>query len=66
MSTSRRDFLKGSSAGLIAGMLPVSMVQLAFAKQEQNFTFAYISDSHIQQIKGSKSYLYIFCYYLPF
>jgi predicted MPP superfamily phosphohydrolase len=54
MSTSRRDFLKASSAGLIAGMLPVSMVQLAFAKQEQNFTFAYISDSHIQQIKGSK------------
>ena len=52
--TTRRNFLKSSGAALVAGMLPVSMVKLAFAKSEQDFTFAYISDSHIQHIKGNK------------
>ncbi|TQV87534.1 metallophosphoesterase family protein [Aliikangiella coralliicola] len=54
MSISRRNFIKGSSSALIAGMLPVSMVKLAFAKPEHNFTFAYISDSHIQHIKNNQ------------
>jgi len=54
MSNSRRDFLKAGSAALVAGMLPVSLVKLAFAESAEDFTFAYISDSHIQQIKGSK------------
>ena len=51
---SRRDFLK--SAGAIACMssLPLSMVELSFADQQKNFTFAYISDSHIQHIKDTK------------
>jgi len=51
---SRRDFLK--SAGVLAGVscLPVSMVELAFADRSKNFTFAYISDSHIQHIKGKE------------
>ena len=30
------------------------MVELAFADPGKNFTFAYISDSHIQHIKGTK------------
>jgi Icc protein len=52
---SRRDFLKTATSGLIAGMLPVSMVRLAYGKDsDQDFTFAYISDAHIQQIKGNK------------
>lgn len=52
--SSRRDFLK--NLGAIAGVscLPVSMVELAFADPSDNFTFAYISDSHIQQIEGAK------------
>ena len=51
---SRRDFLKTTGSGLIAGMLPVSMVRLAHGQDsEQDFTFAYISDSHIQHIKGN-------------
>lgn len=55
MSTiNRRDFIKSASSVLVAGVLPVSLIELAFAKSEQNFTFAYISDSHIQHIKGSK------------
>lgn len=52
--TNRRSFLKAGSASLIAGMLPVSLVHLAFAKPADDFTFAYISDAHIQQIKGAK------------
>ncbi len=54
MNSTRRDFLKSMAAATGAGLLPVSMVELAFADQEKNFTFAYISDSHIQQISGSK------------
>ena len=51
---SRRDLLK--SAGVLATLncLPVNMVELAFADPRQNFTFAHISDAHIQQIQGAK------------
>jgi len=52
---SRRDFLKTSASGLIAGMLPVSLVRLSYSQEYgPDFTFAYISDSHIQHIKGTK------------
>ena len=52
---SRRKFLKTGGALLAASSLPISMVEMAFGKDsEQNFTFAYISDSHITQIKGNK------------
>jgi len=37
-----------------ASCLPVSLVELAFADERQNFTFAYISDAHIQHISGTK------------
>ncbi|MFB3786862.1 MAG: metallophosphoesterase [bacterium] len=47
---SRRQFLQGAAA---LGALPLSLVELAFAEEKKNFTFAYISDAHIQQIKGS-------------
>lgn len=50
----RRDFLKGAGTFVAAASLPISLVELAFADSAQNFTFAYISDAHIQQIKGSK------------
>jgi Icc protein len=51
---SRRAFLKGAGTAVAASVLPVSLVELAFAKQSKNFTFAYISDSHLQQIEGTK------------
>jgi Icc protein len=54
MKNNRRDFIRKAGAGLAAGMLPMSMVRLSFADAAQDFTFAYISDSHIQQIKGSQ------------
>ncbi|MCM2314228.1 MAG: metallophosphoesterase [Thermoanaerobaculia bacterium] len=52
--TTRRDFLK--TTGTLAAMstLPLSMVELAFADASRNFTFAYISDAHIQHISGTK------------
>ena len=50
----RRDFLKGAGMLAAASALPVSMVELAFADSAQNFSFAYISDAHLQQIKGTK------------
>ena len=51
---SRRDFLKSAGALAAASCLPVSMVELAFAERHKNFTFAYISDSHIQHITRTK------------
>ena len=50
----RRDFLKAAGTLTAVSTLPISMVELAFADASQNFTFAYISDAHIQQIKGAK------------
>ncbi|HEX9640073.1 MAG TPA: metallophosphoesterase [Candidatus Krumholzibacteria bacterium] len=50
----RRDFLKAAGALAAAGSLPLTSVELAFADPRKNFTFAYISDSHIQHIKGDK------------
>jgi Icc protein len=53
-SNDRRSFLRGAGAAAVVGTLPLSMVKLAFADSSQDFTFAYISDSHIQHIKGTK------------
>ncbi len=50
---SRREFLKGAGVVTAASCLPMSMVELAFADSRQNFSFAYISDSHLQHISGT-------------
>jgi len=49
----RRNFVKNTGALALASTLPISLVELAFAESSQNFSFAYISDAHIQQIKGA-------------
>lgn len=54
INNSRRNFIKNAGALVIGSALPVSLVELAFAETEQNFTFAYISDAHIQHIKGTR------------
>jgi 3',5'-cyclic AMP phosphodiesterase CpdA len=56
MNLNRRAFLKTSGAALMAGALPMGLVKVAFGAPSpaQDFTFGYISDSHIQQIKGNK------------
>ncbi len=50
----RRNFIKGAATAAAASTLPLSTVELAFADPNKNFTFAYISDSHIQHIKGTR------------
>lgn len=50
----RREFLMGAGAATAASLLPVSLIELAFADPAQNIQFAYISDSHIQHISGAK------------
>lgn len=50
----RRTFLKNAGALAAAGTLPVSLIELAFAEPAQNFSFAYISDAHIQHIRGTE------------
>jgi len=52
--SNRRDFIKGAGALAAVSALPLSTVELAFADSTKNFTFAYISDAHIQHIKGSE------------
>ena len=42
----RRTFLRHGGAAVLTGSLPVTLVELAFAKAEENITFAYISDAH--------------------
>ena len=56
MSTmNRRSFLKKGGTLLAAGTLPISLVEIAFgAASSENFTFAYISDSHITHLKGKE------------
>ena len=54
INNSRRNFIKNAGALAIGSALPISLVELAFAETEQNFTFAYISDAHIQHIKGTR------------
>ncbi len=52
-SINRREFLKRGSALLAAGSLPLSLVEVAFGQNSpENFTFAYVSDSHITHVKG--------------
>ena len=51
----RRELLKNGGALLAACSLPISLVEVAFGKNSgQNFTFAFVSDSHITHIKGNK------------
>ena len=50
----RRDFLKGAAATAAASVVPMSVVKLAFGDPALDFTFAYISDAHIQHISGAK------------
>jgi 3',5'-cyclic AMP phosphodiesterase CpdA len=54
INSSRRNFIKSAGALAIGGTLPISLVELAFAESSRNFTFAYISDAHIQHIKDNR------------
>ncbi len=51
----RRSVMAAGAAGAVGTLttLPISMVRLAFGGTRDDFTFTYISDAHIQQIKGA-------------
>ncbi|HEY0961567.1 MAG TPA: metallophosphoesterase [Pseudomonadales bacterium] len=54
MKMNRRNFIKKTTAATIAGIVPMSLIKIAGAQDNQDFTFAYISDSHIQHIRGNE------------
>ena len=54
MSIDRRSFLRTATISVAGAALPMTLVELAFAKSGDAFSFAYISDSHIQHIKGAQ------------
>ena len=51
---SRRKFLGTIGAAAGAAALPLSIVEMAAADDGRSFTFAHISDSHIQHIEGDR------------
>jgi hypothetical protein len=48
----RRVFLEAAGTPVPASVLPVSMVELAFADESENLTFANLSDARGQHIHG--------------
>jgi 3',5'-cyclic AMP phosphodiesterase CpdA len=54
INSSRRNFIKTGGALALGTTLPISLVEMAFADTAENFTFAYISDAHIQHISGNR------------
>src|SRR5690554_6697653 len=56
MNSNRRQFLQQGSASAIAGVMPFSLINVAQGQEggREDFTFAYISDSHIQHIRGNE------------
>jgi Icc protein len=54
LGINRRDFLKVAGTAVAASALPVSTIKLAFGADRPDFTIAYISDAHIQHIKGKE------------
>ncbi len=51
----RRGFLKRTGLAAAAATVPLGLVELSWGKgNPKNFTFAYISDSHLTHIKGTE------------
>ncbi|MBP8259675.1 MAG: metallophosphoesterase [Verrucomicrobia bacterium] len=50
----RRDFIKRAGVATAAAAFPLSVVELAFGAAQDKFTFAHISDAHIQHVKGTE------------
>jgi 3',5'-cyclic-AMP phosphodiesterase len=50
----RRAFLKKGAAAIVGAAVPVTQVELAFANESDRFSFAILSDSHIEQIEANR------------
>ncbi len=64
-NVSRREFLAKAAGGIALSVLPLTLVKVVFGEKPDStknkaenpradFTFAYISDAHIQQIEGTR------------
>lgn len=53
MNISRRNFLKGAAAASVGSIIPMSMVTVE-AEAGESFTFAWITDQHLQLISGTR------------
>jgi Icc protein len=50
----RRHFFRQAAGAASITTLPLTMVDMAFAQPAGNFSFAFISDAHLQQVKGAE------------
>ena len=53
-SIDRRHFLKHGAFAASAAVLPCTLVEMASARTDESFTFAYLSDAHIEHVEGSR------------
>ncbi len=54
INISRRNFLQGAAAAGVGTILPLTMVTVGSAQASDGFTFAWVTDQHLQHIKGTK------------
>lgn len=50
----RRHFLKHTAFAVTTAVVPCTLVEMAAAKTAESFTFAYVSDAHIEHVEGSR------------
>lgn len=50
----RRHFFRQAAGAASITTLPLTMVDMAFATPAENFSFAFISDAHLQQVQGAE------------
>ena len=54
IQSSRRKFIQRAAGMAAVGTLPLTCVRLGRSEQSEEFSFAFISDSHIQHIRGTE------------
>ena len=54
IDSNRRAFLRHGTAAVAAALLPVTLVDVAQARGVEPFTFAVLSDAHLQQMRGAE------------
>ena len=54
IQTNRRKFIQRAASMAAVGTLPLTYVRLGSSEQSAGFSFAFISDSHIQHIRGAE------------
>ena len=52
--SNRRKFIQRAAGMAAVGTLPLTYVRLGRSEQSSEFSFAFVSDSHIQHIRGNE------------